>query len=40
MASNYNRVPRAPIVLVKEDGTTQEVVRRETYEDLIRNDIV
>ncbi len=39
MASNYNRVPRPPIVLICEDGQTKVVVRRESYEDLIRNDI-
>lgn len=39
MASNYNRVPRPSIVLVKEDGTTAEVVRRQTYEDLISCDL-
>jgi diaminopimelate decarboxylase len=39
MASNYNRVPRAPIVLVQENGETKVVVKRETYEDLIRNDL-
>jgi V/A-type H+-transporting ATPase subunit A len=38
-AGSYN-VKQTVAVLVKEDGTTQEVVRRETYEDLIRNDIV
>jgi hypothetical protein len=38
MASNYNRVPRPPILLVS-DGMVREVVRRETYEDLIRNDL-
>ena len=39
MASNYNRVPRPSIILVKEDGTTAEVVRRQTYEDLISCDL-
>ena len=39
MASNYNRVPRPSIILVKEDGTTVEVVRRQTYEDLISCDL-
>ncbi len=38
MASNYNRLPRPPIVMVK-DGEPRLVVRRESYEDLIRNDI-
>ena len=38
MASNYNRNPRAEIVMVK-DGAARTVVRRETYADIIRNDI-
>ena len=38
MASNYNRIPRPPIVMVK-DGTSRVVVRRESLDDLIKNDI-
>ena len=38
MASNYNRLPRPPIVMVK-DGEASLVVRRETYEDIISCDI-
>ena len=38
MASNYNRVPRLPIVMVN-DGADYLAVRRESLEDLIRNDI-
>ena len=38
MASNYNRVPRLPVVMVK-DGTEYIAVRRESYEDLLRNDV-
>lgn len=38
MASNYNRVPRAAAVMVK-DGKAREIIRRESFEDLIRNDI-
>ncbi|MCI9576134.1 MAG: diaminopimelate decarboxylase [Clostridiales bacterium] len=37
MASNYNRIPRPAVVMVK-NGIPRVVVRRETYEDLIRND--
>jgi diaminopimelate decarboxylase len=37
MASNYNRVPR-PAVIFVSDGKAQVVVRRETYEDLVRLD--
>lgn len=38
MASNYNRIPRPPIVAVRGDSD-QIIVKRETYEDLIRNDM-
>lgn len=38
MASNYNRVPRPPIVMVN-GGTDYLAVRRESPDDLIRNDI-
>ncbi|MGH2813461.1 MAG: diaminopimelate decarboxylase [Actinomycetota bacterium] len=37
MASNYNKMPRPPVVLVR-DGRSEVVVRRETYDDLIRLD--
>ena len=38
MASNYNRVPRPAVVMVHE-GQATEIVRRETYDDLLRNDL-
>jgi len=38
MASNYNRIPRPPIVMVKE-GRDRLVVKRESYDDLINNDL-
>jgi diaminopimelate decarboxylase len=38
MASNYNRIPKPAVVFVK-DGEARLVVKRETYEDIIRNDI-
>ncbi len=38
MASNYNRNPRAEMVMVK-DGKARTIIKRESYEDLIRNDI-
>ena len=37
MASNYNLVPR-PALLLVEQGQTQIMQRRETYEDLVRRD--
>lgn len=38
MASNYNRVPRPAMVFVR-DGADRLVVRRESCEDLCKNDI-
>lgn len=38
MASNYNRVPR-PEVLMVRDGEVRTIIRRETYEDIIKNDV-
>lgn len=38
MGSNYNKVPRPAVVFVK-DGEARAVVRRETYDDLMRLDI-
>jgi diaminopimelate decarboxylase len=38
MASTYNKVPRPPVVFVR-DGRWRVVVRRETYEDLLAFDV-
>ena len=38
MASNYNRVPRPPVVMIK-DGADRLVVKRESLNDLIKNDL-
>jgi len=38
MASNYNRIPK-PAVVAVSGGKSRVVIRRETYEDMIRNDI-
>ena len=38
MASNYNRVPRSPIVMVR-DGEPRLIVRRESLDDVIALDI-
>ena len=38
MASNYNRTPKPPVVMVK-DGKARVIVRGETFADLIRNDV-
>ena len=39
MASNYNRLPRPPVIMVK-DGEARVVVKRESYEDIVRNDVL
>ena len=39
MASNYNRIPRLPVVMIK-DGIDKLVVKRETYDDIIKNDLI
>ncbi len=39
MASNYNGVPRAPVIFCR-DGDARVVVRRETYEDLTARDVL
>ena len=37
MASNYNRIPR-PAVVALEKGSDRVVVRRESFDDIVRND--
>ena len=37
MSSNYNRLPRPPVVMIA-GGKARLAVRRETFEDLVRND--
>lgn len=38
MASNYNRIPRPPVVMLSQ-GTDKLAVRRESFEDICRNDV-
>ena len=38
MASNYNRIPKPAIVMVN-NGEDRVIVKRETYDDIIKNDI-
>ena len=38
MASNYNRIPRPPIVAI-ENGQDRIIVKRESFEDLVKNEI-
>ncbi|MDD3897973.1 MAG: diaminopimelate decarboxylase [Syntrophomonadaceae bacterium] len=39
MSSNYNRLPRPAMVLVN-NGSADLILKRESYEDLIRNDLI
>ena len=39
MASNYNRNPIPAVVLVN-DGKSDIIVKRESYDDIIRNDVI
>ena len=38
MSSNYNRIPKPPVGMIR-DGKSRVVVKRETFEDIVRNDI-
>ncbi len=38
MASNYNRIPKPCAVMVR-GGEDRVIIKRETYEDLVRNDV-
>jgi diaminopimelate decarboxylase len=38
MSSNYNRHPKPPVVMLR-DGESRVVVKREDYDDIIRNDL-
>lgn len=38
MSSNYNRLRKPSVVMVK-DGIGRVIIKRETYEDIIRNDV-
>lgn len=39
MANNYNRIAKPAVVLVK-DGNADIIVKRETHEDIVRNDVL
>jgi diaminopimelate decarboxylase len=39
LANNYNGIPRAPVIFCRE-GNAWEVVRRESYEDLMSRDVI
>ncbi len=39
MSSNYNRNPRPAMVMVSKENGDRVIIKAETYEDLIRNDV-
>jgi len=39
MSGNYNRLPKQAVVLVYE-GLSEIIVKRETYDDLLKNDLI
>ena len=39
MASNYNKLPRPPIVMLRGGRESYVAVKRESFEDLVRNDV-
>lgn len=39
MSSNYNRIPKPAVVMVK-DNQARLICRRETYEDILKNDLI
>jgi len=38
MSNNYNKIPKAPVVLVSE-GTHRLICKRQTYKDMISNEV-
>ncbi len=38
MASNYNKIPRPAVIMIR-DGKERVIVKRESYEDILRNEI-
>jgi diaminopimelate decarboxylase len=38
MSSNYNRIPKPPVIMI-DRGVERIVVKGETYDDILRNDI-
>jgi diaminopimelate decarboxylase len=38
MSSNYNRIPRPPVVMINKD-TSRIIVKGESLEDIVRNDV-
>lgn len=38
MASNYNKIPKPAVIMIR-DGVDRLIVKRETYEDMLKNEI-
>ena len=38
MASNYNKLPKPAVVMIK-DGKVFEIIKRQSYEDMIKNEL-
>lgn len=39
MSNNYNKIPKAAVVMVK-DGQARVICKRESYEDIIKNELI
>ncbi|MEG1002095.1 diaminopimelate decarboxylase [Clostridium sp.] len=39
MSNNYNKIPKSAVVMVK-DGVSRVICKRESYEDMIRNEVI
>jgi hypothetical protein len=39
MASHYNRLPKPAVVMIGTNGEPRVIVRREIYEDVLRQDV-
>lgn len=39
MSNNYNKIPKAPVVMVK-DGEAKIICKRESYDDIIKNELM
>ena len=39
MSNNYNKIPKAAVVMVN-DGQARVVCKRESYDDIIKNELM
>ncbi|SET63886.1 diaminopimelate decarboxylase [Natronincola peptidivorans] len=40
MASNYNKLPRPAVVLINQEGKSEVIVQRESYENLLERELI